>query len=128
MLIFDEKELLWIRKELTCVLDDTNKEYIKYVDEEEIVKARTVLENLELINTDEVINEMCLDTLFYVLGMWVWGERLSNPVTEIGIYINDEDYCNIFKKLMEYDKGLKQGSEKKGLDICEYYKLSRKCQ
>lgn len=102
MLIFNEKELAWIKKELTYVLAEENKDCVEYVDEEDLAKARTVLDKIELVNSDEIINEMFIDVLWFVMGMWIWEERLDDPENQIDNYVDDSDYCNVYRKTMEY--------------------------
>lgn len=102
-------EIDYIKNNLTTIIEDLKKydtsdeEYKRYLDNlgvGEINDIKFLIANIDKMNTDENINDKVLDQVYWILGMWVFGDyRFSRE--EVEKYISDEIWLDIYEKILD---------------------------
>lgn len=111
MILFDEKELEYIKEKFTGILIndgkfEDDKDYQSYIDligQDSIDNSKIVIQNFENINIDEKINALCVECIFWIEGMWVWHcewRHLHYDIEEMKEYFeNDTIFLSLYDKI-----------------------------
>lgn len=101
------QEINYIKANFANILTSSEDEIVrhrKHLDEETISDMQYILGNLDKINSNEIDNKRLQDGIYYGLAFWVWPEAGIITSDELKLqdgFVNDEDYCSIFQKIMD---------------------------
>lgn len=111
MVNFSEKEFKYIINEFKNVVkilnnNDKNayelKDYIKELDKDSINFAieNADFTDIDILNTDTEINRKFVNAIWDIENYWVWIERGIDTPEELLEYIDNNEYCSIFEKIL----------------------------
>lgn len=128
MINFSEKELDYIKEMCEAVIEsceeidnetaeEGTKEWIDGIGKNTIMSAIKILNNPNILkeaNINKEYNLLIADTIYWIDGLWVWVDNGFTLAEEMYKYMEIEDSCSIFEKIMneETEDGVETSNQK----------------
>jgi hypothetical protein len=78
------------------------EDYTSSVGLDTIDNAKFILEkkhSLEVVNNQENINKLYMDTIFWLDALWTWFDCDFTKAKEVYKFVKNTEYCSIFEKM-----------------------------
>lgn len=59
-----------------------------------------ILSQFKYVENDDDINNEFVKAIYWNIGYWFWVDAYMDTAEELGQYINDEQYCKLYEKIM----------------------------
>ncbi|AGK97605.1 hypothetical protein [Clostridium pasteurianum] len=112
MIKLNKKEFAYAQNQFKHVIDKINnlhgeelKDFVDNIGGSKNVNNAIVnmdFTDINIVNKDEEINKQFINTIWEICGMWVFGEG-SMTKEEVREYIDSDEYCSIYNKILEED-------------------------
>lgn len=113
MVNFSKKELQYIIDQFEFAISNVSKlhdaklkEYIDNIGGNESISNALILfqlEDISVVNTDELLNKTCVQTIYDICGYFVWVECWLRTKEEVAEYVPEKEYCSIYEKIINED-------------------------